>query len=244
MIKGGNPFYHKYIMNISFDIINDLNLTHSDKFVWEGKTTSLYCLISGNISEDPKIVHRTLTYLSLMYQGIFYIDGSLEQTDLLNRTDKIDELEKICKSINNAVYLYDNVIIMHGIAIIGINGWYKNCSAIDERDQDLIEVYRREDIVYLRNIIKKLQLHGDVKEIIVLSNSVPNKSLYFGETTETVDELCPTMCLSVDTEKKVKYWLFGTYDKKVDTEIHGINFVSNPYIKNEPYWAKRIEIKI
>jgi len=230
------------MMNISFDVINDLNLTADDKFVWEGKATSLYCLISGNISADLKIVHRTISYLSLMYQGIFYIDGSLEQPDLINRTDRIDALDKICKGINNAVYLHDNVIIMHGIAIVGINGWYGNCSAIDMKDEDLIEVYRREDLVYLRNIIKKLQLHGDVREILVLSNSVPNKTLYFGELADNIDELCPTMCLGVDTEKKVKYWLFGTYDKKVDTTINSINFISNPNIKDEPYWAKRIEI--
>lgn len=230
-------------MQICFDIINDLHLTSSDKFIWEGKATSLYCLVTGNISDDPKIIHRTLSYLSTLYQGVFYIDGSREHTDLINRSDKTDELQKICNTINNTVYLYSEVVIMNGIAIIGINGWYGNYPVVTLADDLLIETYRREDIVYLSNLIKKLQLHVDVKEIIVISNSVPNKELYFGEASGLVDDLCPTLCLRGDTEKKVKYWTFGTYDKKVDITINDINFISNPYNKDQPYWPSRIVIE-
>lgn len=231
-------------MQISFDLIGDLNLTHDDKFVWEGKATSLYCLITGNISSDSKIVQRTLSYLSTFYQGVFYIDGGVEHTDLINRTDKTDELQKICSTINNTVYLYSEVVIMNGIAIIGINGWYGNYPVVSISDDLLIEGYKREDLVYLRNLIKKLQIHGDVKDIIVLSNSVPNKTLYFNEASAIIDDLCPTVCVRADTEKKIKHWLFGTYKKKVDTKIDNINFISNPYLKDEPYWAHRIVIDV
>ncbi len=178
-----------------------------------------------------------------LYQGVFYIDGGLEHPDLLTRNDKTDELQKICSTINNTVYLYSEVVIMNGIAIIGINGWYGNYPVVTLADDLLIETYRREDLVYLRNLIKKLQLHVDVKDIIVLSSSVPNKQLYFGEISGVMDDLCPTLCLATDTEKKIKHWAFGTYGKKVDTTINDINFVSNPYLKDEPYWASRIEIE-
>ena len=81
----------------------------------------------------------------------------------------------------------------------------------------------------------------DVKDIIVVSNSVPDKRLFFGDTTRLIDDIGPTMCLAADTEKKVKHWVFGSNERMVDTNIDGIRFVSNPCI-NQPYWAKRIEI--
>ena len=230
-------------MQICFDIISDLHLTSDDKFIWEGKVTSLYCLVIGNISNDPKVIHRTLSYLSTLYQGIFYIDGSHEHPELINRTDRNDELQKICSTINNTVYLFSEIVIMNGIAIIGINGWYGNYPVETLSDDLLIETYRREDLVYLRNLIRRLQLHGDVRDIIVISNSVPNKQLYFGESNGMIDDLCPTLCIESDTEKKIKYWAFGTYDKKVDITINDINFISNPYNKDQPYWPSRIVIE-
>jgi hypothetical protein len=47
-----------------------------------------------------------------------------------------------------------------------------------------------------------------------------------------------------DTEHKVSNWAFGTYKKNVDTVINDINYVTNPYYKLNPYWAKRISIEV
>jgi hypothetical protein len=47
-----------------------------------------------------------------------------------------------------------------------------------------------------------------------------------------------------DTEKKITNWAFGGGDKKVDTTVNGVTYISNPFIKTEPYWAKRIEIAV
>lgn len=229
-------------MNISFDVISDLRLTEESKFHWEDNVTSLFCIVAGNLSDDIKIIQKTLTYLSTLYQGIFYIDGSLEHPDLDNRSNRTDELEKICKSINNTVYLHNNVIVMSGIGIVAINGWYGNYPVMQLGDDLLVETFRREDMIYLYNTIKRLQLHVDVKEIIVVSNSVPNKTLYFHEITGFIDDICPTLTLQADTEKKVKKWIFGTYNKKVDISLDNINFIANPKIDNEPYYPKRVEI--
>ncbi len=229
-------------MKITFDIISDLRLTEDSKFNWEDNVTSLFCIVAGNISSDLKIIQKTLTHLSSLYQGVFYIEGSLEHSVLSERNDKVSELEKICKSINNTVYLHNNVIVMNGLGIVAVNGWYGNYPTKILGDEILIETFRREDMIYLYNTLKKLQLHVDVKNIIVVSNSVPNKQLYFHEIEGFIDDIGPTLTLAADTEKKVKTWVFGTYNKKVDISLENINFIANPKIVNEPYFPKRIEI--
>lgn len=229
-------------MDLSFDIISDLNLTQEDKFIWEDKVTSLFCLVAGNISSDLNVVRKTLHYLSTMYQGVFYIDGALENSNLQQHSELIHELHKICRSINNTVYLHNNIVIFNGVAIVGINGWYGNHHEYTLADNLAIETMRRDDLVYLYNTIKKLQLHGDVKNIIVLSNSVPDKQLYFHEMDGFIDDISPSIALKPDTEKKVKFWVFGTYNKIVDTNINGINYVSNPKRQELNYYAKRITL--
>lgn len=229
-------------MDLSFDIISDLNLTQEDKFIWEDKVTSLFCLVAGNISSDLNLVRKTLNYLSTMYQGVFYIDGALENSNLQQHSELIHELHKICRSINNTVYLHNNIVIFNGVAVVGINGWYGNHHEYTLADNLAIETMRRDDLVYLYNTIKKLQLHGDVKHIIVLSNSVPDKQLYFHEMDGFIDDISPSIALKPDTEKKVKTWVFGTYNKIVDTNINGINYVSNPKRQELNYYAKRITL--
>lgn len=227
-------------MEISFDIISDLNLSPNDKFVWEDKVTSLFCIVAGNVSSDLITVKKVLTHLSTLYQGVFYIDGALENTNLNEHDDLVHDLHKVCRSINNTVYLHNNIVIFNGVAIIGINGWYGNHHEYTLADNFAIETMRRDDLVYLYNTIKKLQIHGDVKNIVVVSNSVPDKHLYFHEMDGFIDDISPSIALKPDTEKKVKTWIFGTYNKMVDTNINGVNYISNPKRQEENYYAKRI----
>jgi hypothetical protein len=67
--------------------------------------------------------------------------------------------------------------------------------------------------------------------------------LYFGEhPISAIDQISLDVTLSADTQKKIVTWAFGTYEKIVDTNIDGIHYVCNPYLKVRPYWPKRIEI--
>ena len=34
------------------------------------------------------------------------------------------------------------------------------------------------------------------------------------------------------------------FPKIVDTTIDNVNYTNNPYVKNNPYWAKRIEVEV
>lgn len=230
-------------MMFAFDIISDLNLTLTDEFDWTGKPTSLFCIIPGNISSDIRIVTHVLKNLSSCYQGVFYIDGADEIKDLHLRDNVVDDLQRICGAINNVVYLHNNVVVVDGIALVGINGWYKNFSSNDITEDFQIKCNRYEDINYLEKTVEKLQLHNDVRKIIVVTNCVPASSLYFGEMPPD-DDVPITYILQRDTENKISHWVFGTYKKEVDTIKDNVNYINNGKFDRNPYYAKRIEINL
>lgn len=232
-------------MKIGFDVISDLNIDANDGFNWENKATSLYCLIAGNISDDLKTVVKVLTHLSHFYQGVFYIPGSLEYKGVESINTRTNELIKICQQIRNVAVLYQHVVIIDGIAILGVNGWYGNLE-IEDLDTELkVQEKRHEDIHYLKHSLDKLQRHLDVKKIILITNSVPGENLYFGEVPNYVRQQLPLdLTLFADTEHKISHWVFGTHGKIVDTVINGINYVNNPKLNRNPYWAKRIDIEV
>jgi hypothetical protein len=230
---------------IGFDLISDLNLSPEDSFNWEGKATSLYCIIAGNISEDLRTIKQTLSHLSKFYQGIFYTLGSLEYHNSPDIHKRTEEIHKACRNINNLALMHHHVVIVDGIAVIGANGWYGDTIVGDEEVYAMLEVNRNEDILYLKNTIERLQKHLDVKKIIVVSNSVPSIDLYFGEHPNSLDtQLNLGIALLADTETKVSHWAYGTYGKVVDTNINNINYINNSCFKRNPYWSKRIEITV
>ena len=230
--------------DIGFDIISDLALAPEDDFDWENKVTSLYCLVAGNVSYDLPTTLRVLEHLSELYHGVFYVPGPLEYQYAESIQERTEELANNINVISNTRMLYQHVIIIDGIAIIGVNGW--NNAGNTPTIANLMEVASRyDDITYLHKSIAKLQKHLDVKKIIVVTSGIPSEELYFGEKPDVVDDQIP-LCsaLGSDTEMKVSHWVFGTYGKTACTYINNINFVNNPYIKDSPYWAKRITIRI
>lgn len=229
-------------MNIGFDLISDLNLSPTDSFDWDGKATSLYCVVAGNISTDIRVIGLTLANLARHYQGVFYVAGPLEFQGITDIPKRVNEISRLCKRIRNVAFLYHNVVIIDGVAILGANGWY---GEITPSNVEETEIPRFEDMLYLRNSVEKLQRHLDVKKILMVTGAVPNEELYFGEIPEDVyghPEM--TLVLLSDSEKKVSHWAFGTHEKIVDTTFSNINYINNPPMKNSPYWAKRIEVTV
>ena len=229
---------------IGFDLISDLYLSPDESFNWESKPTSLYCLVAGNVSSDMKTVLQTLTHLGRQYQGVFYVPGMLEYETADDVWTRTEELLEISENIPNVCPLHQNVVVIDGIAVIGANGW---CESGDTYTTGKMfhTASRREDFNYLNNTIEKLQLHLDIKKIVVLSNAVPHPDLYFGEKPEITDDQIP-LCVTLagDTERKVTHWIFGSYGKNVDTYFGNINFMNNPYLHQKPYWPRRITISI
>jgi hypothetical protein len=233
-------------MEIGFDLISDLNLAPDENFNWEGKATSLYCIVAGNVSSDLRTVFQTLAHLCRFYQGVFYTIGPLEYDGVKNLEIRTNEILALCKKIPNLAVLHHHVVIIDGIAILGANGWEVNTVDLDIDDLYQVQRARLEDIAYLNKSVEKLQKHLDVKKVFLVTNAVPKKQLYFGEVPKQVENqtLQLDYCLGNDTEMKVSHWAFGSYDKVVDTTLHNVNYINNSYFKRKPYWAKRINIKI
>lgn len=231
-------------MTLGFDVISDLNLSSKNKLDWEGKPTSLFCLIPGNISSDFSVIEDTLKQLSSMYHGVFFIDGPAEIGSLTAHTERTAQLAKISTKFKNVVYLHNNVVIVDGIAIVGINGWFGNHDPSDGVDQIRLTYHMNEDLVYLYKTIEKLQLHVDVKKIVIVSNSVPDIELFYNQIPFVPDDDGLVIALINDTEKKVETWVYGSSDKLVDATIGGVNYVNNGCFGKTPYWPKRIDVTV
>lgn len=231
-------------MTIGFDIISDLHLTGQEDFNWEDNPTSLFCLVPGNITSDISVLYKTLRHLSRFYQGVFFIDGALENPDINFSENRIKEITKLVSTLHNVVYLHTNVVIVDGVALVGINGWEESSTVNTDMDLFQAKANRYEDILYLEKTVERLQLHVDVKKIVIISNSIPMQELYFGQEHLTFNEMFPVSSMEYDTENKVVQWVYGTSDKMVDTVIDGVRFVNNAKHDRNPYYPKRIEIEV
>jgi hypothetical protein len=232
------------MQEIGFDIIGELFIEPNDSFNWENKATSLYCIVTGNVSSDLRTVMQVLAHLSKYYQGVFYVPGMLEYQTSENIMERANEIAQICSRIPNVILLHQSVITVDGIGIMGINGWSEAGSLNTVADM-LKTAARYEDTKYFNATLEKLQRHLDVKKIILVTNAVTKEELYFGEEPPVVyDQIPLTSALHVDTEKKVKHWVFGTYTKSVDTVINDIQYLNNPYLGKNPYWPKRLTVSV
>ncbi len=234
------------MQDIGFDIIGDLFLTPEEHFDWENKATSLYCIISGNISSDTRCILQTLVHLSKLYKGVFYVPGTLEYAESDDIPYRTEELTAIVDTMPNVILLHQDIIVADGIAIVGSNGWATGGLLHLETFAEVSQATARyEDMIYLKHAIKKLQRHLDVKNIILVTNAVPMEELYFGEEPDIVDDQIPLFeSISTDTEHKISHWVFGTYTKSVDVTINNIRFINNPGLHSSIYWPKRISIGI
>lgn len=229
---------------IGFDIIGELFINPNDSFNWENKATSLYCIVTGNVSSDMRVLVQVLAHLAKYYQGVFYVPGVLEYETAENIMERANEIAQICSRIPNVILLHQSVIVIDGIGVMGINGW-SDAGSLNTVPDMIRTAARYEDTKYLNATLEKLQRHLDVKKIILVSNAVPKEELYFGEEPTVVyDQIPLTSTLHVDTEKKVKHWVFGTYTKNVDTVINDIQYLNNPYLGKNPYWPKRLTVSV
>lgn len=229
-------------MNLSVDIISDLNIGPDEEFDWTDKPTSLFCLVGGGISSDIPTLDRVLSALGQAYRGVFFIDGARDHHNLHDINANIDRFSEVCRKYTNVVYLHNHVIILNQIALIGINGWYHNYQTNDPVAKTVIDAYRMDDISFLSNAIKRMRQHKDVKKIAVLSGSVPAEDFLYKQTFDGALKIEPGMALFSDEHNQVTTWLFGGCNIFVDTESRNRRFVNNPRVPGQPYWPKRVNI--
>lgn len=230
---------------IGFDIVGDIDLRHDQVFSWKNKVTSPYCIITGNISSDLSTVIDIIVHLSKQYQGVFFVPGPLEYHTMSDIDTRTRELLVISECVPNVCMLHQNVVIIDGLALLGANGWHYDPEKSTIIDSIENQVARSDDRYYLEKTLSKLQRHLDVKKIVMITNEVPKRDLYYGELPDYVPDIDQLeTVLEADTERKVSHWIFGTYLKSVDTQCDGINYLNGPYENSSVYWPKRLTITI
>ena len=242
------------MIDIGFDVIGDLNLKRNDSFNWENKATSLYCILSGNISSDVRTMTQTLIHLSKFYQGVFYCPGSAEYEDTDNTNERTGFIVNLSQQIPNLVILHHNIVIVDGIAIIGSNCWETATTPGHSISIENLKFnqYRLDDMAFLHTTIEKLQRHLDVKKIVIVTNAVPNPNCYFGEIPEYSETQIPLdTIINADTESKVTHWIYGSYSKPVDATLllprkQDLRCITHPIGNTgmKEFFARRLTISV
>lgn len=260
---------------MNFDLISDIHRETWKNFDCEGYPTSQYCIVAGDVARDRTLVIDTLKQLSKLYLGVFYIDGNDEHKDYAEDLNtSYNELAELIASIDNVIYLHDNVVVMNGIAILATNGWWsydfdpqldleQSVSWVQHKDRISqiaaigINATAYRDAGYLANSVAKLQTYKDVKSIIIVTHTVPRSEIIQHDLQLVDSWRFNSMgnsriqdAIKEDYENKIKLWCFGHYHRPVDTVIDGIRYVSNPRGRGDTefsqpvYYPKRITVTV
>jgi hypothetical protein len=262
-------------MQTSFDLISDLYSETWDPYHWSGVATSPVCVVAGGISTYPEVALTVLKQLGQSYQAVFYIDGSSEHVSRMDDLEgSQDQLAHAVADIPNVVYLQENVVVVNGVAVVAVNGWwtYEFSSnflaqhAIDMHqditgwsDQTIQDIKQSAlmDAAYLASSVKKLQTHKDVKKIMIVSHAVPNLNLVSHDIELSANAAINTignqhleLCFDADVKHKISTWAFGHYSGDVDQVINGVRYVNNARgvpadrLGKSVYYPKRIVIDL
>ena len=261
-------------MEFSFDLISDLHVETWDNFDWTGQATSPYCVVAGDVSQDGKRLTETLKHLGNCYQGVFYIDGNDEHRNNLEQLGQsYRDLSRYVDKFKNVVFMQDNVVVINGVAFLAANGWYSfDLDPTIDTQQSIdwfterygvsngvapvISSLAFNDVGYLKNSVRKLQMHRDVKAIVMVTHTVPAPWLVSHDLElenhyrmNTTGNPHLQLALDEDSENKIKAWCFGHYHRNVDRTMNGIRYVNNCRGRgNTPwsqvaYYPKRITIE-
>jgi hypothetical protein len=103
------------------------------------------------------------------------------------------------------------------------------------------------DAAYLRNSIRKLQMHQDVKAIVVVTHTVPAPWLvehdleledHYRFNTTGNEHL--QIALDEDTENKIKVWCFGHYHRSIDRQFENVRYVNNCRGRGNTPWSQSV----
>ena len=260
-------------MQLSFDLISDLHLD-TQRIDFSNIATSAVCVVAGDIAEDRKIVIDCLSQLSRHYQQVLYIDGNSEHKNYFSDLQKSQaDLKRKISKLNRVQYLYDDVVVLNGVAFVGANGWwdFKFDPSIDPDqtaqwyqsvvpvpcDTDQIILQRINDATYLVHTVAKLQAHPDVRQIVIVSHTVPLPSLISHDIDlegsykfNVMGNRLLEAVNVVDTESKITTWCFGHYHGAVDQYLNKIRYVNNcrgrqgTQYWQYAYYPKKIKIDI
>ena len=253
-------------MKIHFDLISDLHVdTWDETFSWEGKATSPYAVVAGDISRERADIRPVLEEISKHYIMTMFVDGNDEHRwGLDNLGESYNTLKEDIGTIKDFIFLQDDCLVIDNVAFVGTNGWtcfdfaddnsyLDNKRWIEDRYKismyagQQIEAMAMSDAGFLCRTVKKLQTHPDIKKIVMISHFVPDVRLLkhdihlagthmLGSTGNSF----LTKCLEEDHEKKIDTWCFGHYHSDIEMNLDGIRYLNNARGRNGTDWCKPV----
>jgi len=196
---------------------------------------------------------------------VFYIDGNDEHRDNLeNLGQSYKDLRHYVDKFKNVVFMQDNVVVINGVAFLAANGWYSfdldpsvnytestnwftERYGVNSTVAPIISNLAITDAAYLRNSVRKLQTHRDVKAIVMVTHTVPDYRLVSHDLElenhyrmNTTGNPHLQIALQEDTENKIKTWCFGHYHRSVDRTIDSIRYVNNCKGRGNTPWSQSV----
>lgn len=246
----------KYL-DMQFDLISDLHLDlwKDNMKDWRGISTSLTCLVAGDISRDFDLTVSFLKHLSSCYNNVLFVDGNHEHyRNYGNIQERQLEIDMALSSIKNLTYLADSALVLDSTAIIGTNGWWtfdypeKSDAASKVECMDAFcakEGYHMRDAItiwtaaqeqsnFLCEVVASMQNNDDISEIILLTHTVPRMDLIPPYDRDLVDwsktgNSSMNDVLLNDINGKISTWCFGhIHSHHVDSRKDGVRYVSHP----------------
>jgi predicted phosphodiesterase len=253
-------------MDVTFDLISDLHIdTWEEQFTWEGKPTSLYAVVAGDVTRDRSLLRPALTELGKHYKVVMFVDGNDEHRWTLDDLgDSYKTLNDELTDIPNVVWLQDNSLVIDGVAFVGTNGWttfnfdeelsyadskrwYEDRYKISMFAGQNIEAMAMSDAGHLCKMVSKLQTHPDIQKIVVVSHFVPDIRLVNHDIDlqgshglNCTGNVFLTRCLEEDHEQKIDTWVFGHYHNDVDKFLDGVRYTNNCRGRSGTNWCKTV----
>ena len=256
-------------MKIHFDLISDLHVdTWDETFSWEGKATSPYAVVAGDISRERADIRPVLEEISKHYLMTMFVDGNDEHRwGLDNLGESYETLKEDIGQIDNFIFLQDDCLVIDNIAFVGTNGWCTYDFGLGESSQSYldckqwcqetykismyatqqVEAMAMSDAGFLCRTVKKLQTHPDIKKIVMISHFVPDARLLKHDIhldnshrLGTTGNSWLTRCLEEDHEKKIDTWCFGHYHSDIEMNLDGIRYLNNARGRNGTDWCKPV----
>ena len=239
-----------------FDLISDLHLDLWQDNIkdWRGISTSLTCIVAGDVSRDINLTVSFLRHLSTCYNNVLFVDGNHEHYKNYGQIQERQmQLEMSLDSIKNITFLADSALVLDNTAIIGANGWWtfdfpeKNgaaskiecmdafCAKEDYHMRDAINIWTaaEEQANFLCEVVASMQDNDDIHDIIIVTHTVPRMDLMqpYGDIVDWSKNGNSSMqdVLINDINGKISTWCFGhIHARHVDKRLDGVRYVSHP----------------
>ena len=225
-----------------------------------------YLIVAGDISDNLLCSIEYLNEISKYYEKILFVDGNHEHVNVYPKLYSAKYINSLVESNNKLVYLANSPYIIDKTVFIGACGWWdynnsdsetidKNHNYFDEwiphftlkdRENFINNVINKsiEEIEYLDNNIKKYMNDVSVKNIVIVTHTLP-KAFFFDDDKDKIELSTEynTKFENLLKYDKITHWIFGHTHTYWDKKINNIQFYCNPRGRPEDYNREIYKLK-